>query len=156
MNTQIYFDWSGTLALPRTRNELIKGNANVLYSDTINTLKILKSRGYKLGIISNTKMPRDKFIYGLKRIDLYKYFDKIILSSDENVCRKPCYKIFQLANADLYYGNNFYVGNNLNKDILGAKNNNFIGIHINRDNYLYDGIHPDISIRNLYELIDLI
>ena len=71
-NKIIYFDWSGTLAYPRTRHELLKGNKNVLYKDTILTLSKLRQKGYIIGIISNTKMPRDMFIKGLEKIDLLK------------------------------------------------------------------------------------
>ena len=156
MNKIIYFDWSGTLAYPKTRNEMIKGNINVLYPDAIQLLDYLHKQEYIIGIISNTKMQRDKFIAGLKLINVYKYFNgKIILSSDKGMCRKSCNLIFQTAD-DIYNG--YYVGNNFSKDILGAENNGFIGIYIKRDNN--DGLigkyQGNITIRQLNELIDIL
>jgi FMN phosphatase YigB (HAD superfamily) len=127
MEKHIYFDWSGTLAFPKTRHELAKGNINVLYNDTIDLLKYLYKNKYIIGIISNTKMDRQKFITGLAKIDILKYFNgKIILSSDPGMCRKSCNKIFQSINPQ---GLIYYVGNNYTKDIIGALNNNFIGIY---------------------------
>lgn len=164
MLEHIYFDWSGTLAYPKSRERLYKGDKTVLYNDTIKTLDYLYNKGYKIGIISNTKMSRDKFIIGLKKINVYKYFDKIVLSSDEGMCRKSCNLIFQSikdnsanASANAKY---IYVGNNLIKDIYGAKNNDFLGIHIKRDYYIYNlneyHFEPDITIKELNELIDLL
>ena len=152
MPEHIYFDWSGTLAYPKSRERLYKGDISVLYKDTKLILEYLYNNGYKIGIISNTKMNREKFIIGLKKIDLYKYFDKIVLSSDKGMCRKSCNLIFQTVKED--NAQYIYVGNNLIKDIYGAKNNGFMGIFIKRENtpYILIDFEPDIIIKNLYEL----
>lgn len=154
MYKYIYFDWSGTLAKPRTRHLLLNGDKTVLYSDTETILNYLKNRGYILGIISNTKMTRDKFIFGLQKIGLYKYFDKIVLSSDPGMCRKSCNLIFKTV----YKPGTIYIGNNFHKDIIGAKNNDFMGIYIKREHNdgLIGKFQGDITIKNLYELKEII
>ena len=152
-NKIIYFDWSGTLAYPRTRHELLKGNKNVLYKDTILTLSKLRQKGYIIGIISNTKMPRDMFIKGLEKIDLLKYFNgKIILSSDKGMCRKGCNLIFQSVGCNKGY----YVGNNFEKDIISAINNDFIGVYIKRETDKIRDFQGNIVIKELNELINII
>lgn len=143
----IYFDWSGTLAPPNTRHLINK--QNVLYDDVKKCFKYLNKKGYILGIISNTKMRSEEFINGLKFQGIFKYLNgKILLSSE--ICKKPCKNIFDLAHNNTL--NMYYVGNNHEKDIIGANDNGYISVNIIRENN-EPSIHAHIIIRTICDLI---
>jgi len=115
----IFFDWGGVLGLKK--REFINSNSyryDLLYPNLHDILHYLINRGYKLGIISNTSVARDPFIKALKKHNLYDYFDIIILSSDENMCRKNCKKIFLKALNNLNPNQCLFVGNSIEKDII--------------------------------------
>lgn len=129
----ILFDWGGTLGISKTRptflyNTSMPKRCKTLQPKLIKTLQYLKSRGYKLGIISNTKHSAYIMKKSLIETGLIKYFDDIfVYSSDYGMCRKPCGKIFKKAIAIIHKNhpwinknNILYVGNDYEKDVLGA------------------------------------
>ncbi len=93
MITHVYFDWSKTLAVPKTRDIFIATSTlSILYPDTLSTLKYLKNKGYTLGLISNTHKNPEQFIEALSKSGLMPLFNA--LSSDPNLFPKACKKIF--------------------------------------------------------------
>ena len=101
--THIYFDWSGTLAKPKSKKTFLYGSSvaekcATLLPDTIKLLKYLTKKGYILGIISNSSKPRAKFIESLKECGLFQFFKgAIVFSSQRGMCKKPCREIFTKA-----------------------------------------------------------
>lgn len=117
----IFFDFGGVLGT----NKFEFVNSNSLRYDLLTPhihriLDVLISRGYKLGIISNTVEKRKYFINALKKHNLYHYFSTIVLSSDTGMCEKSCKKIFLKALGDLNPKECLFVGNSLKKDMMGA------------------------------------
>ena len=135
--THIYFDWSKTLAFPKTRDIFIATSTlSVLYSDALDTLKYLKNKGYTLGIISNTHKNPEQFIEALSRSGLMQFFKgTIALSSDPNLCPKACKKIFNycLSHDNVSPENAVMVGDNYQADVLGALRVRMNAVHVNRD-----------------------
>ena len=126
----IYFDWSGTLAKPHTKQQFLFGTNKLecLYPDTIQTLQKLVARGYILGIISNISYSGHHFINALEEAGLKKYFLGAIVCSSDTPYRKPDPMIFEMAlRRDAVEPNNcMMVGNKWETDIIGAET---IGMH---------------------------
>jgi len=85
-------------------------------------LRELKSRGYELGIITNTVVSREEHVrMALRRIDLEKYFDVIVTSVDVGF-NKPDERIFlkALKAVNVKPEEAVMVGNRIAADILGG------------------------------------
>lgn len=117
----IFFDWGGVLGTKKF--EFVNGNSlryDLLTPHIHKVLDILISRGYKLGIISNTVEEKENFCNALKRHNLYHYFSTIVLSSDAGMCKKGCKKIFMKALENLNPTKCLFIGNSIEKDMMGA------------------------------------
>ena len=121
----IYFDWSGTLAKPHTKQQFIFGTNKLdcLYPDTISVLEKLTSRGYILGIITNMSYSGYNFINALEISGLKKYFLGAIVCSSDTPYRKPNPMIFEIAlRRDAVEPKDcIMVGNKWETDIIGAE-----------------------------------
>ena len=159
MITHIYFDWSETLAKPRTREIFLFGKTpkeklSVLYDDTLYTLNYLVNKGYTLGIISNTSKNRKDILKSLEDTGLIHYFKgTIALSSDKHLCKKGCKKIFEFAleNDNIQSNQAVMVGNNYVKDVIGSKNVNMGCIFLDRNKLGIKGVE-DLKINQLKDL----
>ena len=100
--------------------------------DAIGTLEVLKRRGYRLGIISNTS--DDQNVQGiLTRSGLHPYFEYILTSAAFGV-RKPDRRIFQaaLTHFQVLPAAAAMVGDLLETDMLGANQMGIYSIWITR------------------------
>ncbi len=90
-----------------------------LFPNTMPTLIDLKSKGYKLGVISNglTIKQYEKLV----RLGLHHFFDFVITSEEAGV-EKPDVKIYKLAMERMGCDpeNSVMIGNNFRDDIMGA------------------------------------
>lgn len=104
-------------ATRRIRNEIKRKENYILYSDTVFTLKELKSKGIINVILSNNY---PDLCDVLKELDIYDLFEAFVISGTVGY-DKPRKEIFELAknlypNADEYY----MVGDSVNADIIGG------------------------------------
>ncbi|NOQ38677.1 HAD-IA family hydrolase [archaeon] len=111
------------------------------YPKTLETLKILKDKGFRLGIISNAIYPDFESLdmkYGLKSL-----FDVIVLSYEEGVI-KPDPKIFKIALKRLGSGNSetLMVGDNLKDDVIAAEEQGIDSLLLDNENK-----HPEFDRR---------
>ncbi|NLU10655.1 MAG: HAD family hydrolase [Tepidanaerobacter acetatoxydans] len=128
------------------------------------TLKELKDRGYKLGIISNTQSFTQVF-YSLYRYGIRDFFEYISLSSIEGI-RKPDRKIFDKAVKEMntVSGRAVYIGDTIKKDIIGSKAAGFAiaaqirsfstdknDADIDKEKY-----KPDYLLTNLIEIVNIL
>ncbi|HOD89629.1 MAG TPA: TIGR02253 family HAD-type hydrolase [archaeon] len=97
-----------------------KQNHFLPYPDVKDTLFFLKSKGYKLGIL--TDAPKIQAWLRLASMDLHKMFD-IVLTSDDVKTKKPDPKAFKLAVKKMGSAPQeiVMIGDDLKRDILGAK-----------------------------------
>jgi putative hydrolase of the HAD superfamily len=136
----IYFDWGGTLAYSKKRDEFINNKSereklSILYSDAVYILKYLKDKGYTLGIISNTRRDCNKFMEALKIARIMEYFEGAIILSGEHVrYKKPSKEIFNDAlTIDGISGENaVMIGNDYYKDIVGGSQMNMYTVYVER------------------------
>jgi putative hydrolase of the HAD superfamily len=96
-----------------------------MYPEIPDVLTRLQSHGLRLAIISNTQ--RLFSIPELRKFDLEKYFELILVSSDIKAC-KPDPEIFQVGIEKLGIAPEeaVYVGDNLFDDVWGAQR---VGLH---------------------------
>jgi HAD superfamily hydrolase (TIGR01549 family) len=143
----IFFDWGGVLGI--NKYEFTNTDSyryDLLYPDLHAILEYLINKRYKLGIISNTSVTREPFIKALKKHNLYYYFDIIVLSSDKGMCRKNCKKIFLKALNNLNPTECLFVGNSIEKDIIGA---NKVGLNTALVNHTPEDIYNNKKYKDL-------
>jgi putative hydrolase of the HAD superfamily len=120
-----------------------------VYEDVLPALQLLKSRGLKLGIVSNWD---DRLRPLLRHLNLDVYFETVVVSCEMGAC-KPAREIFASACAALGCApeNTLHVGDNLEMDLRGAQSAGLQALQIRR------GIeHPSVtelgSLRELDKL----
>ena len=133
-----------------------------LDQETIPTLLILQSQGYRLGLISNAAHTAD-VMKQLEIFNLSPFFDQILISADVGY-RKPHPLIFQKAISFFGLSPHEFVmiGDTLSADIIGARKAGMSNVWINRwasppsTHYRDDAIIPDRIISSLSKLPDLL
>lgn len=105
---------------------------------------------FKLGVISNAMTEVSRVF--LRRSELSKFFDVIVLSSDVGI-RKPDPRIFHYALEKLNVEPGFavHVGNSLIHDIAGAKGAGMMAIWVARERAEALG-EPDYIMRSILDL----
>jgi HAD superfamily hydrolase (TIGR01549 family) len=120
----------------------------------------IKEMGLRMGIISNTQS-RQQVPFNLENYGIQEFFNPIVLSSEYGR-RKPDPAIFYHAAslADLPTSSCAYVGDKINRDIVGARRSGFrLAIQIKHeydDGVKDEGAIPDAIIENMHDLIPII
>ncbi|HML94310.1 MAG TPA: HAD-IA family hydrolase [Thermodesulfobacteriota bacterium] len=99
--------------------EVFRTEAWTLFPETVPVLESLKSRCYKLGIISNF----DSRVYDvMERLGIYDYFDTFVISSEAGFA-KPSHGIYlaALEKAGVDPGESIHVGDDLRNDFHGPR-----------------------------------
>lgn len=106
-----------------------------LYDGVIELLELLKKKNKKIYLLSNAQQIFTE--YEMKYLDIYKYFDGIVLSSDER-CRKPSKTFFDIVlnRYNLKKDESVMIGNDWISDIEGANNSGIDSM------YLHTNISP--------------
>ena len=133
----------------------------VVHEGTLETLKELKRRGYKLGIIANT-VTETEIPDWMCRDGVADCFKTVILSSKVRL-RKPDPTIYKLAARCIGSApeNCAYVGDNPVRDVEGAVNAGFGAMVLFEDAGTADRegkvptVQPDFRIRSIPELLEL-
>jgi len=131
-----------------------------LEEDAISTLETLKSRGYRLGLISNTS--DDNNVQGIvDRWRLRPYFETIVTSAALGI-RKPDRRIFKVA-LDYFRaqpGAAAMVGDTLDADVLGANEAGIYSIWVTRRAQVVEEgelmIQPQATVTALHLIPDLL
>ncbi|MDR0912457.1 MAG: TIGR02253 family HAD-type hydrolase [Methanobrevibacter sp.] len=129
------------------------------FPKTLDVLIHLKTKGYKLAVISNGKTIKqwEKLV----RLNLHHFFDEIITSQEVGL-DKPNIRIFEqaLERMNVKAENSIMVGNKFDVDVLGGINAGMGGILVNsklskeeikKIHLEYDDI---VIIDNISELVD--
>lgn len=95
------------------------------YPGTAEMLAALKKAGKKIYLLSNAQ--RIFTEYEIRTLDILKYFDDVLISSDHRV-KKPDERFFQvlLERHPMEKERTLFIGNDSRTDICGAKN---VGLH---------------------------
>ena len=121
------------------------------FDDVSNTLKLLKDRGFVLGLISNVGQDMEKTY---KNLNLQAYLDHYVTSFEVG-CDKPHPEIFlaALQKARVKPEEFLYVGDQYDLDIVGARGVGMKAILIDRKGWFAD-ITDCPRIQNLPELMN--
>lgn len=146
-----------TLGEMCTRPLMAKGR---LFPDAQPALRHLQSRGYRLGLVSNTPWGTPDYLWTgqLERFGLAEFFEVACFSSDVGF-RKPDPRIFQAALEALGVppGRTVFVGDEPEADIAGARAAGLRTVWVNRSD---DPTHPppdppaDLAIDRLDALLE--
>lgn len=100
------------------------------YPGTQKMLENLKNEGKKVYLLSNAQ--RIFTLYEMKGIDIFKYFDDILISSDYKT-RKPDIRFFQalIDKHNLDASKTLFIGNDSTTDIKGASMVGFSTYYVN-------------------------
>ena len=160
----IMFDWGGTLGYHKKRSSNLHRDTTIsveklrelyLYSDTIEILQYLKSKGYKIAIVSNSNLNTNHNIEIFIALEIYNLIDIVLSSGDKNICKKPCPKIFIDVCEKLKVNPTecAYVGNNYLHDIIGSKKLGMVSVYLEDPKYnKYKNQTEDYCIKSLKEL----
>ncbi len=122
------------------------------YPKTLETLKMLKDRGFRLGIISNA-IYHDFESLDMK-YNLKSLFDVIVLSYEEGVI-KPDPKIFKIALKRLGSSNSetLMVGDNLKDDVIAAEKQGIDGLLLDNENRYPESNRRIMSISRIFDYL---
>ncbi len=132
-------------------------NTYTIIDGAVELLKFLHENNIKLGLISNSIFSRETISTALINLELHKYFSFIISSADYGF-RKPHKLIFEQAIQQMKLSSNkiWYVGDDMENDIVGASNVNLLPVLFDR-NKIFDNVEGNfIRIHKLQELIEII
>lgn len=134
---------------------LIKGT--VLYPDTLSTLRYLKEKGYRLGLLTDTDHVKAMKWRRIKLSGLEGWFEAIVVSGEEGIKAKPDPSPFLMLakQLDLKPEDCALIGDKAYLDIKGAKAAGMTTILIQRREWDRP-VEPDYSIETLQELQELL
>ena len=127
--------------------ETFRTSAWKIFPETEEVLSRLKTRGYRIVIVSNF----DSRVYDVCRsMDILEYFDDFVISS-ESGCAKPSIEIFQLAlqRNGLSPDECVHIGDNYVNDYVCPTSIGMNAVFLDRENE-----HPDKSISKIKDLND--
>ena len=122
----------------------------------LETLEILKSRGLKLGIITNGHSFQQQS--KIDALEIRGFFEVVLVSAELNI-KKPDARIYQVALEKLGVSANqtWMVGDHVVNDVLGARDAGMTGIWLRHEARVWDSPEPrGLEICNLPELLDLL
>ncbi|MBI4721804.1 MAG: HAD family hydrolase [Candidatus Stahlbacteria bacterium] len=118
----------------------------------------LKSKGLKVGLLSNTDHGWLERVL-LKKYNIHQYFDVIILSCDVGI-RKPATEIFNstMKQMDVRACESMYVGDWPEVDVLGAKQSGMWAVYLKTNNSVYpkEIPAPDATIEKLIQIQEIL
>lgn len=124
-----------------------------LFPDAIPVIEALRSRGVRLGMMTNGAGPAQRA--KIRRFGLDAYFDRIVIEGEAGY-GKPDRRVFRtlLAALDVRPSEAWAVGDNLEFDVLAPMGLGLFGVWINLHGRQYDGApQPHRSIARLGELL---
>ncbi len=149
----IDLDWSKTLQeiTHKFEDDVYE---RILSEGTIETLKSLKEKGFRLGIISNNDGTcRQK----CEAIGIADFFDVIVDSAIENV-GKPSPRIFEVAleRMGVSPDESAHVGDMYGADVLGARDAGMVPVWYNsRGIEPFDSYRPEHEIQHLTQIVGI-
>ncbi len=127
-----------------------------LYPHVLEVLDALRGR-YPLALVTDAQ---STYARGeLHRLGLLGYFDPIVVSGDHGY-RKPDQRLFQFALDEMAVAaeNALYVGNDMHRDIFGAREAGLKTVMFDSDqgNKVYMDCVPDYTITDLRDLLNIL
>ncbi|MFN2188307.1 MAG: HAD family hydrolase [Candidatus Promineifilaceae bacterium] len=123
------------------------------------TIRAVKSEGFKLGLVSNTMFDGEMHIADMRRFGLAAPFDAMVFSADVNKW-KPNSEVFMhvLHKLQAAPANTVFIGDDPEVDVVGGLRAGMYTIHYPSSQRFssIDGVKPDAVIYSLDELPKLL
>ncbi len=125
-----------------------------IFANVKETLDILKTKGYKMGIVSSKRRP--VVLMGLRLFDLEKYFE-VILTAEDVKKHKPDPEIVNKALSALDSDDSIIIGDNVS-DLMAGRNANIKTCGVNWSLKAKDlqAFKPDYFIYDMMELLSIV
>lgn len=125
--------------------------------ENLQALAELKSRGLKLGLVSNAHFLPALLLEDFERLGLVEYMDAIVTSSQLGL-RKPHPAIFErlLAELDVSPGEAIFVGDKVREDVVGPKELGMRAVlthQFRQEEFEAAEVQPDFVIESLPDLV---
>ena len=133
-------------------------SVRILYPDVLETLEILRRKGVRMGVISNTTNPSFIKCNEMHRFNLSQYFEFALYSSTTPY-RKPHPSIYldAVSRLKINVKDILFVGDNLMMDVKGPQEVGISAVWLNRNKAaLSSGIVPKYEISRLSDLIQVV
>jgi len=121
-----------------------------LYPDTIDTLKALKEKGYKIALVSNA--PENNVEPLLERFEMTEFFDEVFLSYEHGVLKTGGLFDIALKKMKLKPGDVISCGDSIDTDIKGAEAAGITAVLIDRK----ERREHTLKIKALVELLPIV
>lgn len=123
--------------------------ATVVLPGAIEFLGLLKEKGIKLGLVSNTQIPPAQRHESMRRLGLLPYFDAVVLSSGFTH-RKPKPAIFQetLRLLQVQPEECLHFGDSLNADVKGARGAGILSVQVMAGRNAASACEAELVIRD--------
>jgi HAD superfamily hydrolase (TIGR01549 family) len=149
----------GVVLDEETRTQAVKvyttgvGEDAFLLDGAHETLRELKGRGLRLGLLSNTMWPGEIHSEGMARLGLIEFFDVLVFSSDVGLWKPNAPAFHYVADwLGVSPTEAAFVGDHLEADVLGAQNAGLRAVWITAVNAELGDARPDAVIYHLAEL----
>lgn len=122
-------------------------------------LQVLKDKGYKLGLISNTgRTPGKVLRQMLREMGLSRYFEQLTFSNEIGLRKPhPVPFIHTLKMLSVQASEAVHIGDHLKSDVYGAKNAGMKAILYKPLSKLEEvNIEPDAAVENLTSIVEII
>jgi putative hydrolase of the HAD superfamily len=122
----------------------------------LETLQTLKTRGFKLGIITNGQSFQQQT--KIDALEIRGFFDTVLVSLEVNL-RKPSAGIYQMAleRLGVEADQAWMIGDHIINDVLGARGAGLTGIWLRHEARVWDAVEPsNLEIQNLRQLLHLL
>ena len=142
----------------RRYQQAIQDQAWVL-PNAAETIKQIKSAGYKVGLLSNTMFCGEAHKADLARFELLDYFDELLFSSDVGKWKPNADPFLQLLDAlGVEAETAVYVGDDPTSDVLGGQRAGMKTVYVKSTQRFHkpNGVEPDAEINQLKELIQIL
>lgn len=123
-------------------------------------LQFVKDNDFLIGLVSDVAWGLPSYFpqRDMRHYQIHEYFDDLVFSTDVGL-RKPNPKIFKIALSNLGASADcsYYVGNNLQADVLGALNVGMIAVLKESSFYTHDDeIVPDAKVSTWDQFEDIL
>ena len=135
-------------AAPKVKSIITQKSRYIIYDDANETLCKLRQHGAKNILLSNN-YPELRSV--LKALEVEKYFDEIIISAEVGY-NKPNKEIFDIAKSKYPDADYYMIGDSINADIIGGKQNGMTTVLVHRGN----SDEADYCFDNLFSIINMV
>ena len=152
---QLYFDFNFDISLDELEVEVVKKVEKVsLVPGIVEVLELFYQHNCRIVVLSNSTFSSSALTEQIKDLNIKHYFTKLLSSSD-NIYRKPDKYFFELGVSCLGYPKEeiLYIGNDYYFDIIGESNAEIPCCWYNEQGFTNDRKINCLEVKSYFELL---